>query len=175
MSSFWSSLFGEQPAPPQPPPQHQQEPPPPPAEELGELGELERSLTELVRRVNRAGGRMPEGGVPAVRAVADVLRPLLQYLRTNPATEAEMIPVRASVIDYLPTTVDTFLALPPQFVATHRDRLGRTPVQELLDQLELLVEGARECATAIYAGDAQELSNQGRFLATKFSRSDLDL
>lgn len=173
MSSFWSSLFGEQQAPPpHPAPQHEPEPPSAPADELGEL---ERSLTELVRRVNRAGGRMPEGGVPAVREVEDVLRPLLQYLRTNPATEAEMIPVRASVTDYLPTTVDTFLALPPQFVATHRDRLGRTPVQELLDQLELLAEGARECATAIYAGDAQELSNQGRFLATKFSRSDLDL
>ena len=45
----------------------------------------EQQLTELVRRVNRAGGTMPEGGVPAVREVEDVLRPLLRYLRVEPA------------------------------------------------------------------------------------------
>ncbi len=118
---------------------------------------------------------MPEGGVPAVREVEDVLRPLLRYLRANPATETEMIPVRSMVRDYLPTTVDTFLALPPDFAATHRNRLGRTPAEDLLEQLRLLGEGAQEYATAIYAGDAQQLTNQGQFLATKFTRSDLDL
>jgi hypothetical protein len=61
-------------------------------------------LTQLVRQVNRAGGRMPEGGVPAVREVEDVLRPLLRYLRANPATEAEMLGVRGIITDYLPST-----------------------------------------------------------------------
>ncbi len=132
-------------------------------------------LTQLVRQVNRAGGRMPEGGVPAVREVEDVLRPLLRYLRANPATEAEMLGVRAIVTDYLPTTVQTFLALPADFAAGHRNRLGRTPAEELIEQLALLVDGAREYATAIYAGDAQNLTNQGRFLQAKFTRSELDL
>jgi hypothetical protein len=132
-------------------------------------------LTQLVRQVNRAGGRMPEGGVPAVREVEDVLRPLLRYLRANPATEAEMLGVRGIITDYLPTTVQTFLTLPPDFAAVHRNRLGRTPAEELIEQLTLLVEGAREYATAIYEGDAQNLTNQGRFLQTKFARSELDL
>ena len=180
MSSFWSGLFGrEQPAPATPGPAAPQQvpaadqPPPPPSRDPVE--DLEQQLTELVRRVNRAGGTMPEGGVPAVREVEDVLRPLLRYLRSNPPTAEEMIPVRATVTDYLPSTVNAFLALPPDFALTHRNRMGRTPAEELLEQLRLLAEGAQEYATAIYAGDAQELTNQGRFLATKFTRSDLDL
>lgn len=195
--SFWSELFGRDepprqapPAPagpgpgqpggqpgPQPGPQPGQQDPhgPRTSRPASEPEALEVELTDLVRRVNAAGGTMPEGGVPAVREVEDVLRPLLRYLRSNPPTEAELIPIRSMVQDYLPTTVDTFLALPHDFAATHRNRLGRTPIEDLLEQLLLLAEGAREYATAIYAGDAQQLTNQGQFLATKFTRSDLDL
>lgn len=118
---------------------------------------------------------MPEGGVPQVREVEDVLRPLLHYLVAHPATEAEMLGVRAMINDYLPTTVRSFLKLPTSFAETHRNRAGRTPVDELLLQLELLAEGAQEYATAIYAGDAQRLTNQGRFLESKFARSELSL
>ena len=185
MSSFWSRLVGREEPQRQPPvpdqEQRQHAPAAPPAQAPAgstpgsEPEALEAELTELVRRVNRAGGTMPEGGVPAVRDVEDVLRPLLRYLRSNPPTESEMIPIRSMVRDYLPTTVDTFLALPPDFAATHRNRQGRSPAEELLEQLRLLEQGAREYATAIYAGDAQELTNQGKFLETKFTRSDLDL
>lgn len=179
MSGFWSGLFGREQPPAAPAPAGAQQVTPQPAEPAPPAGdpiaELEQQLTELVRRVNRAGGTMPEGGVPAVREVEDVLRPLLRYLRSNPPTAEEMIPVRSTVTDYLPSTVNAFLALPPEFAATHRNRMGRTPAEELLEQLRLLAEGAQEYATAIYAGDAQELTNQGRFLATKFTRSDLDL
>lgn len=175
--SFWQGLFGrEEPRPqattPQPPAPAAQEPPRPASDPVEEL---ERRLDDIVRRVKRAGGTMPEGGVPAARDVEDVLRPLLRYLRSNPPTAAELIPVQAMVTDYLPSTLDAFLALPPQFAATHRGRNGRTPAEDLLEQLRLLAEGATETATAIYAGDAQKLSDQGRFLATKFTRSDLDL
>ncbi len=178
MSSFWGSLFGrderptQQQSPPAPPPQVAAPSEPAQAETPAEL--LDK-LTELVSEVNVAGARMPEGGVPAVRDVEDELRPLLVYLGKHPATEAEMVGVRAMVNDYLPTTVHTFLALPAAFAESHRNRLGRTPAEELVEQLYLLADGAREYATAIYAGDAQKLSNQGRFLQNKFSRSELDL
>lgn len=184
MSGFWSGLFGREQPPSGAPspgatepgtPASQQVPAEPARSSSDPIEDLERQLSELVDRVNRAGGTMPEGGVPAVREVEDELRPLLRYLRSNPPTAEQMIPVQATVTDYLPSTVDTFLGLPPAFAATHRNRQGRTPTEELLEQLRLLAEGAHEYATAIYAGDAQKLTNQGRFLATKFTRSDLDL
>lgn len=140
-----------------------------------EATQLGRELIGIVRRVNRAGGQMPPAAVPAAHEVEDELRPLLEYLQANEVTEAEMIPVRALVTDYLPTTVDRFIALPPEFAATHRGRHGLTPAQDLLTQLRILAEAAQECALAIYKGDAMELANQGRFLQTKFTRSDLDL
>lgn len=140
-----------------------------------EATQLGRELISIVRRVNRAGGQMPPGAIPAVHEVEDELRPLLEYLQVNEVTEAEMIPVRALVTDYLPTTMDRFIALPPEFAATHRGRHGLTPAQDLLTQLRILAEAAQECALAIYKGDAMELANQGRFLQAKFTRSDLDL
>lgn len=174
--SFWQGLFGREETRPTPTdPQPPADAPHPPGRAPDPVAELERRLDDIVRRVKRAGGTMPEGGVPAARDVEDVLRPLLRYLSANPPTAAELIPVQAMVTDYLPSTLDTFLALPPQFAATHRGRNGRTPAEDLLEQLRLLAEGATETATAIYAGDAQKLSDQGRFLATKFTRSDLDL
>ena len=118
---------------------------------------------------------MPEGAVVAVRETEDLLRPMLGYLRANPASETEMVQVRAIVQDYLPTSVDTFLALPAGFADTHRNRQGRTASEELLDQLVLLIDATAETATAVYAGDAQALTNQGRFLRDRFQRSELDL
>lgn len=184
MSGFFAGLFGRDEPPPAPPPPELATR----RDDVGAAGAqrgdaaadtspagLGRQLTDIVRRVNRGGGSMPEGGVPGVHAVVDALRPLLAYLESNPPTEAELIPIRALVTDYLPTTVDRFLALPRDFAATHRGAQGRTPAEELLEQLELLREATDEYATAIYAGDAQELSDQGRFLQAKFMRSDLTL
>jgi hypothetical protein len=190
MSGFLSGLFGRddppRPAAPPPPPDagtRQEDVPPPgapgrtggPSRADGSPAGLRRVLDDVVARVNAGGGSMPEGGVPAVHEVEDALRPLLDYLEQNPPTEAELIPVRAVVTDYLPTTVDRYLTLPRDFAATHRALDGRTPAQELLEQLALLRDATQEHATAIYAGDARELSDQGRFLQTKFARSDLTL
>lgn len=189
MSSFWNSFFGRPeprrnpaPAAPNGPADPALNPAAQPPQQFAtapggsaSAAELQTRLTKIVRDVNEAGGRMPEGGVPAVREVEDVLRPLLTYLQANPATETEMLGVRAMLEDYLPTTIDSFLKLPAHFATTHRNPAGRTPADELLVQLELLADGAQEYATAIYAGDAQRLSNQGRFLHDKFARSELQL
>jgi len=160
-------------APPAPAAEPADAPGPPPPRD--EVGELTRRLTEIVRQTNRAGGKMPEGGVPGVRAIEDRLRPLLEYMSAHPPTEEELIPVRATLTDYLPTTLDTFLALPAEFARTHRNRAGRSPAEELVEQLALLESGVVEYAQSIYAGDAQQLSNQGRFLQTKFGKTDLTL
>lgn len=181
MAGFFDRIFGGGapggPSAPPPPPADTSGPvaDPPPGAPADEVAELAGRLTSLVRTVNRNGGKMPEGGVPGVRAIEDVLRPLLTYLAANPPTEEELIPVRATLTDYLPTTLEVFLALPKNFAHTHRNRSGRTPAEELVEQLHLLQAGVVEYAQSIYAGDAQQLSNQGRFLQTKFGKTDLTL
>jgi hypothetical protein len=115
------------------------------------------------------------GAVPAVRAVEDVLRPLLGYVQRQSASAEELHQLTALVRQYLPEAVDRYLALPASYVATATSATGRTPAQELLDQLQLLHEGAEQLATAVYDSDAQALAVGRRFLDAKFRRSDLDL
>lgn len=165
-------IFGRRSAPPPPQQLAQQAPP---RTSIDEARDLSRTLTEIVRRANRNGNRMPEGGIPALHEVEDEIRPLLTYLSKHRVNELEMIPVRALVTDYLPTTVERFLALPGDFALRHRGRAGLTPAQDFLAQLNILSRAAKECAEAIYVGDAHELAAQGTFLQTKFTRSDLDL
>ena len=86
-----------------------------------------------------------------------------------------MVTLAAVIRDYLPTSVDAYLALPPDVLASHRNADGEAPAEELRSQLSIMEKGVTELAQAIYSGDAQRLSIQGRFLDAKFASSDLDL
>lgn len=143
-----------------------------------ELTALRTSLRSTVARVNRSAGRLPEGVVPRVRAIEDLLVELLDHEATtawSTLTAQTRFSLSATVDDYLPTSISAYLALPPDFAATHRSAEGRSPAEELQEQLRTLYVAVQELAQAVYAGDAERLSTQGRFLDTKFSRSDLDL
>jgi hypothetical protein len=146
----------------------------------GEVAELRTALRALIRRVNAAAGRLPMGAVPEVRDVEDLLTEMLDYEERVVGSGAgidvyEMTTITAVVHDYLPTSIDAYLALPRSFLSSHRNADGETPGEELLSQLRILRKGVADLAQAIYAGDAPRLSAQGRFLDAKFSSSDLDL
>ena len=149
---------------------------PPPADVAG----LRHSLNELIRRVNASAGRLPAGAVVDIRDMGDRLGQLLDHedRMGGPGAGAEtyeMITLASVIRDYLPTSVEAYLALPPEFLASHRNPEGETPAEELRSQLSIMEKGVTELAQAIYSGDAQRLSIQGRFLDAKFSSSDLDL
>ncbi|NAZ87557.1 hypothetical protein GTR00_15845 [Kineococcus sp. T90] len=136
---------------------------------------LQVRLRETVQRANRAGGRLPDGAVPAVRDVEDVLKPLLAHVARRGAQVEEMHNLEAIVDEYLPGALERYLDLPEDYALHHRGPSGTTPAEELVSQLHLLLEGARELQQAVYDHDARLLSEQGRFLDAKFRRSDLDL
>lgn len=143
-----------------------------------EVAALRAALRAVVQRVNRAADRLPEGVVPQVRAIEDALRELLDHVQATAgsATSAqERYTLAATVQDYLPTSIDAYLALPPEFAASHRSAAGLTPGEELLEQLVLLDGAVRDLALAVYSGDAERLSTQGRFLDSRFATSSLDL
>lgn len=155
-------------------------PPPPAPDPGGDLAATRTALGALVRRVNAAAGRLPIGAVPEIRDICDRLAELLTHAEELSRTGGEvdayaMATVAATVTDYLPTSIDRYLALPDSFVETHRNDDGQTPDEELLEHFDLLDQGIEDLATAVYSGDAQRLAIQGRFLDTKFSKSDLTL
>jgi hypothetical protein len=116
---------------------------------------------------------LPAGAVPTVRDIDDVLRPLLGYIEARSASEEEMRHLTAIIHDYLPTALNDFSALPPQY-AERPGVTGTTPADDLLQQLVLLDEGANDLQDLVYTGDAAQLAIQARFLDAKFRRSDLD-
>jgi hypothetical protein len=146
--------------------------PPAPADPVAGLQD---SLREVVRTANRHGGRLPDGAVPAVHEVEDVLRPLLAHVARRGAEVEELHNLEAIVTEYLPGALEHYLDLPEDYALTNRGPSGATPAEELLSQLRLLVQGARDLQRAVHDHDAQKLSVQGRFLDAKFRRSDLDL
>ncbi|MEW9263369.1 hypothetical protein AB1207_01285 [Kineococcus endophyticus] len=136
---------------------------------------LQDRLRDVVRTANRNGGRLPDGAVPAVREVEDVLKPLLAHVAKRGADVEELHNLEAIVTEYLPGALEHYLDLPEEYALTNRGPGGTTPAEELVAQLRLLVDGAKDLQRAVYDQDARKLAVQGRFLDAKFRRSDLDL
>jgi hypothetical protein len=156
-------------------------PPPAPARRpVDEVPMLRETLRALIRRVNASAGKMPVGAVPQIRDIEDRLRELLDQAELRSRTSLGFdtyaaITLAATVNDYLPTSVDSYLVLPEAYLASHRNHDGQTPGEELLEQLDLIETGVTELLEAVYSGEAQRLSTQGRFLEAKFAKTDLDL
>ncbi|MEA2184462.1 MAG: hypothetical protein QOF69_3647 [Solirubrobacteraceae bacterium] len=165
---MWKSVFKRD----RPPAPAQAPAPAVPAEPFGER--MNARLEEIGWDARRAGGRLPIAALPQLGRIEDVLHPLLDHLVANPPSVDEEIAVQAMLTDYLPTTIGTYVGMNRQFAETPRAD-GRTPGDDLLEQLVMLEGAAHELSLAVYAHDAQQLATHGRFLSTKFSGSDLDL
>lgn len=139
---------------------------------------LRDALWTLVHQINASAGRLPMGAVPDLRDLIDQLLAVLDHLGRNGADDLDphtLHTLRATVDDYLPSSLDSYLALPDHVLASHRSADGRSAAEELSEQIALLVTGVEELSDAVYRGDAQNLATQRRFLDARFGRTDLDL
>jgi hypothetical protein len=141
---------------------------------LSFVDRMTQQLDRLRWQARGAGSRLPVATLPMIGRIEDVVVPLLEHLAANPPSIDEEIAVESLLTDYFPTTLTTYLNLNPRFAGERRAD-GRTPGDDLIDQLRTLETAATELSRAIYAHDAQDLQAQGRFLQTKFDRSDLSL
>ena len=165
---MWSSLFGRG----KDDAATSQAPPAPPARSFAE--QMQAALHQVSWTARGAGNRLPVAALPRLGLIEDLLGPLLAHLHSNPPSVDEEIAVQSIVTDYLPTTINAYLSMNTQFAHLPRAD-GRTPGDDLLDQLATLHQAVTDLAQAVYAHDGQELAVQGRFLQAKFDRTDLDL
>ena len=73
---------------------------------------------------------------------------------------------------YLPDTLSAYLRLPKLYAEMQSLGDGKTASQTLLEQLRVLDSSLREVARNAFAGDAEKLIVNGRFLQSKFAPKD---
>lgn len=135
---------------------------------------LRKAIRSLNQFINASAGKLPVAATVTARRITDVLAEIVQTSDVRPLDVYAVLSVKGAVADYLPTTLHSFLAVDEALVETPRAS-GRTPAQSLLEQLDALESSAVTVLSATQQQDVDTLMTQGRFLQTKFTRSDLDL
>jgi hypothetical protein len=135
---------------------------------------LRAAIAQVVHLVNASAGRLPLRAVVTARRITDVLSEVVDTSEVRPLDVYAVLSVRATATDYLPTTLRSFLTLDEDLVDVPRGN-GRTPVESLQEQLDVLEDSAAAVLDATHQQDVDALMTQGNFLRTKFTGSDLDL
>lgn len=134
----------------------------------------ERALLRTVRRVE-GSERFERRDVVLVTELSDVLFPLLAKVAEPGADPLVRRDVETIATDHLPASVDAYLALSAEDARTRRNGAGRTPLEELRTQLDLLLTGCEQLRDAVVDADVSRQQAQSRFLEQKFRPSTLDL
>lgn len=113
----------------------------------------------------RAAGRLDTEAAAKVESIkAALLAALGRLLETADETDPNLYNVRQIALEYLPNTVDKYLALPPGMAGNGT----KTPQAALHEQLDLLNGALNRLVTSLYQEDAQGLLVHGHFLRDKF-------
>jgi len=98
---------------------------------------------------------------------------LLGYASRFPPFSKELYLVRQTANEYLPRTIDAYLALPPGDADRILTPNGKTALQELTEQLDLLDAKLSEIAENLQRRDLDRLLANRRFLEERFGRTNL--
>ena len=120
---------------------------------------MEGQLRGLVAAAKQSGATLPVPASILLFSMLDNLNELLDHTLVAPPTLDEQIAIEFMIKDYIPSTVNAFLA----------SRAERATKEELLlSQLRLLDSRVHSMVTAVYAHDDAQLEINGRFLREKF-------
>jgi len=107
--------------------------------------------------------------VEQIRRKVDVL---LGYADRFPPFSQDLYLVRQTASDYLPRTINAFLALPKETAEKPLSGDGKTAHQELKAQLDLLDAKLDDIAQDLQRQDADRLLANRRFLEARFGMRD---
>ncbi|MEP7105044.1 MAG: hypothetical protein ABI838_04280 [Chloroflexota bacterium] len=132
--------------------------------------------TALAHNQRLASGRLPAPVMAKLLEIQREITDLIPMAAQFPAGSQDLFVIQRTATDYLPTTLQAYLALPPQYAATKVVADGKTALQVLTDQLELLDSKMDEITEAAHKQDSDRLLANGRFLEERFGgKSDLAL
>jgi hypothetical protein len=131
-------------------------------------------MAQQVRRlVDIVAQGLPKDALECLRSIENTLSellPRLEELRDRGViTSKDSFIVVETVRRYLPDTLGAYLRLPKLYAQAQQLSDGRTASETLLDQLRVLDTSLKDVARSAYAGDAETLVLNGKFLEHRFS------
>jgi hypothetical protein len=141
--------------------------PRPMASDHFDAGRIERALDGTL---DMATGRVPADVFAKVASIRRRTLELLPKAGDLPGGSQDLFVLQRTATDYLPASVRYYVSLPSHYATTHVVQDGKTPLQVLHDQLDLLDEEMAEIGDAINRRDSDRLLAQGRFLEQRFGR-----
>ena len=125
--------------------------------------------------LDMARGRVPADVFAKLTGIQRRMLALLPKAGDLPGGAQDLYVLQRTATDYLPTSVRYYVSLPPDYATTHVVQDGKTPLQVLHDQLDLLDGQMAEIGDAVNQRDSDRLLAQGRFLEERFGRPNGEL
>lgn len=130
--------------------------------------QIRRSLDRAYQMTH---GRLPVDAQSRVAKIRAEVLELLPHAAEFPPGSPDLYVLRRMAVDYLPTTIESYLALPPSYATERVVQEGKTPLQIMNEQLELLDAKMGEIAEAVHRRDSDRLLANGIFLEERFGRA----
>jgi hypothetical protein len=121
-------------------------------------------------------GRLPVDVQIKAEQIRRKAEALLQYAEYFPTGSQDLYVVQRTTVEYLPNTLNAYLALPPGYANAAVSADGKTALQALWEQLNLLEVKLDNIASTLHKENLNRLMANGRFLEERFGdrSSELD-
>ncbi len=113
-------------------------------------------------------GRVPAPVTAKVAHIADVINSTLPRASSIGGGSEDLHAVVKTATDYLPATLQTYLDLPRAYAERRIVAPGKTSLDVLCDQLDVISTKMDEILDAVTRSDTDKLIANGRFLSDKF-------
>lgn len=140
-----------------------------------DLRKLKEDLAALNRGLAPNRARLGQDACEKVDSITGLLGDILDRGDALAGSRQHLNVLEATIRDYLPTSLETYLNLPRTYAMSSRQAGKKSAHEELLGQLDILEREAGKILDAVVENDSSALANQGRFLEDKFRTSSLDL
>ncbi|GAA3686262.1 hypothetical protein GCM10023081_24530 [Arthrobacter ginkgonis] len=130
--------------------------------------DLSSALTWVTSHAKQNKHRLPTEAYVTILETCQTLDAVIDAERRQPSADARFeYELGAIAAEYLPAVLQKYLAIPPSMV-DNRQPNGRTPSEELTEQLQLLSGQAEALHSGRHGHTSAELTTMGNFLRDRF-------
>jgi hypothetical protein len=120
-------------------------------------------------------GRLPTDVQSQVARIRQEILELLPHAAQFPVGSPDLYVLQRTAVNYLPTTIEAYLALPTTYARERTIQGEKTPLDVLKEQLEILDTKMDEIAEAVRERDSDRLLANGLFLEDRFGKARPEL